>query len=760
MKHLLFKLLIVMNCLIISNFSAISAPPNFISAQIIDQGNNLYQFELKFQRSGGTPTSAFLIYIINADNSTPNDNLFGLDATVPNPNDTVNQVITYYHDVVGDGDFSIYIRALENGVPSAPSTVKKILGWVRPSDAIVTFTSNPGTTGYVSQQYTYQATATVTPSGSVTYSKLSGPASLTVSTSGLVKWINPSPKGIYHISIKATLTTNSQIFAIQNWNLTIEQCQNYGSIGGVVNDESGNPVNSGYVDIYAEVTDSNTTHWVMIGTTPIGSDGTYSYNCDGGNYQLYVHGDSFDPEWYENQTSQSNATTVNVTCANVSTADFVVHVLPPHFTLSGKVYESNGTTPIHRAVVKCYGMLPGEVIPSITEKTTTTSNGDYSFSLSNEFEYVVMAEGPSPDSMSTLVDYISEFWNSSGNTTNPNGGERIILTANKTGVDFNLDQVLNYQNKIYGQVNGLSNGNHIPSWVIIFYVQGDDVPSLLYSLRSCDATGTNGKFEFKGIACNNAYYVLQSIPSDLTNYSAGYFLNGGTDIVTDWNNATQIPILTNTSSFDATIIHQQNTNPSPGVGIFDGTIVGLIPKINKEEDNSNKIQATEPCPGAVVYVMTKDKNKIVKCAAADNKGNFEVTGLPLVDYNIIVDKVGFEKTITTIKLDKENTKASKSIELQPMPNDVDDEQNYTLPYLAVYPNPSTDMVNLDYYTKDNSVNICIANTLGEIVYSSVIGTIPGSNKIGINIKDINSGLYLIKISGKHNNQSIPMIISR
>jgi hypothetical protein len=65
---------------------------------------------------------------------------------------------------------------------------------------------------------------------------------------------------------------------------------------------------------------------------------------------------------------------------------------------------------------------------------------------------------------------------------------------------------------------------------------------------------------------------------------------------------------------------------------------------------------------------------------------------------------------------------------------------------AVYPNPSSSVLNVDYtITKSQSVSIELVDVLGKVAYSTTQMATSGVNNLRINVKDLASGVYSVNI---------------
>lgn len=743
-------LLLFLSCIFIS-WSA--TPPDFLTLTTINQGQGNYAFHLTWKSGGGSPDQ-FKIYWANSNTTNTAD--FELHSVEPALGSDTSEY-EYYKNIPipASGDYSFYLTAMESGIESSPSSFKH---YTFNQPPYVRFTSTPPTDViYVGDNFSYTATAEVVPngSGSVSFSVLSGPPGLNIgTTSGVVSW-TPTNKGRFYAILQASLAGDPTIFDTQTLTIVVYQCHDFGTIAGTVVDENSVPMIAGEIRVYEKLLDSSTYHWEQIATTNIQSDGTYSIELDGGDYYLHASDNSFTPEWYQDKTTQQTSDPVTVTCGNTSTANFVVHSLAPKFNVSGKVTKESDGTGLGYALVKFYGMQAGETNPSLIDSTEANSNGDYNILLTNTHDYKAMATGPNSDSAHPNVEYYqNQFWD---HVANPNAASLVAASGNTddiSNINFSLSGILSNQNKLYGKVTKTSGGTDIPSWVIIFNI-GGCAPEDLYGFRTFDAIATEGNFEFNGLAPGD--YIIQSIPQDYT-YIPGYYSSAGT-VVPNWNDAgtTTITIGTTTQSGSHNVQHASGPG-NIGEGVFNGTIVGDGIGLTIKKDKSENAQGAEPQPAALVYIMEKGKSKIINAAASNNTGNFKIEGLALKDYDVIIDKVGYHKQISTFKLDEKNKSVTQEIVI--IPSTVGVDEDFPVPFVAVYPNPATNFIQLDFISGSNEITVEFINALGESINKYVLPAQIGENKVSIDTKDYLSGIYIIRISDNRLTRSIPVVISR
>ena len=75
------------------------------------------------------------------------------------------------------------------------------------------------------------------------------------------------------------------------------------------------------------------------------------------------------------------------------------------------------------------------------------------------------------------------------------------------------------------------------------------------------------------------------------------------------------------------------------------------------------------------------------------------------------------------------------------------ENSDVLTGFSVYPNPATDMANVEFnVTNQSDVTVQVLNTLGQIVYTNYMGEVNGTQKVQLNTAQFETGVYLVNIS--------------
>jgi len=79
--------------------------------------------------------------------------------------------------------------------------------------------------------------------------------------------------------------------------------------------------------------------------------------------------------------------------------------------------------------------------------------------------------------------------------------------------------------------------------------------------------------------------------------------------------------------------------------------------------------------------------------------------------------------------------------------------------MAVYPNPSSDMINFKFKIKTaQQINVEILDINGKLIHSENFGKIQGETKQNMNISGIARGTYLVRIKGEQTTETRKLVI--
>lgn len=81
--------------------------------------------------------------------------------------------------------------------------------------------------------------------------------------------------------------------------------------------------------------------------------------------------------------------------------------------------------------------------------------------------------------------------------------------------------------------------------------------------------------------------------------------------------------------------------------------------------------------------------------------------------------------------------------------------------IIAYPNPASSLLNISFYTQNNSAKITIFNSIGKKVYFNKIGTIKNfQNNFSISTINLNDGLYFLKIEDENSIKTLKVLINQ
>ncbi|MDP2209784.1 MAG: carboxypeptidase regulatory-like domain-containing protein [Bacteroidota bacterium] len=510
--------------------------------------------------------------------------------------------------------------------------------------------------------------------------------------------------------------------------------------GTVVNDSTGNPVPGVRIRFF------KTNGFMYFREARTDSLGNYSARLDTGAYFVFASKWTYIPEWFDNSLTRQGAELVAVTEGNTSYANFGLTQVPPPpppllVTVSGNVTDSATGAPISGAFVVIMRtnrqvnimnnyegtilgnrdetfFLPGfGTLLGVMRVARTDSNGNYDFKVPNNQTYIMLAY---------KHGYLPEFYN---NKTNPFDADRLLITSDISGINFDLVINPNVQNSLAGQVKD-ADDNGVISKVVLF----KKTPRGLFPVR-CAITDSVGNYFFNYLY--SGYYYAKAVP--FANYAPAWYDIDSCGIIR-WANADSFFVEGNLTGIDICV------NPIIPGGF--ASIAGTV-----RETGSTAVQ------GVTVYAVSPQTNSIINYDITENDGTFEIQNLAPGSYKIVVDKEGYSSSSEPVySVSEENNYTVNNAEFSItnitlgaggdnniVPSSYSLKQNYPNPF-----NPSTEIqFGLPLAS---SVNISVYNILGQQVAILFTGELNagnhsviwnGTDAIG---KSVSSGIYFYKIT--------------
>ena len=196
-----------------------------------------------------------------------------------------------------------------------------------------------------------------------------------------------------------------------------------GFISGSVVSDNGTPIYSGHIMAFAD----NVTHDLVDETWMSSTSNNYRIGKDlpAGSYLVRVEAEGYFSQYYDNVTDIGSATPVAVTVPNeTSGIDFT---LTPGGSISGSVYELDGTTPIYGAHVMAFDNVTHDLVDEVWMSSTSNS-----YTLGHDMpsgSYLVRAEA---------TGYFSQYYD---NATDIGSATPVSVTIpdETSGINFNLN---------------------------------------------------------------------------------------------------------------------------------------------------------------------------------------------------------------------------------------------------------------------------------------------------------------------------------
>lgn len=511
--------------------------------------------------------------------------------------------------------------------------------------------------------------------------------------------------------------------------------------GTIVDDATGQPIRGVRVRFF------RTNGFVYFREARTDTAGFYMMPLDTGRYLVFATKWTYIPEWYDNVLTPQDATPLNVTPNNTSIANFgLTRTLPPPpprlVTVSGTVTDSIENTPIEGAFVvimrtnrqiniiqnfegSMFGhrgetfFIPGiGTLIGVMGVARTDNLGNYNIQVPDSLTYIMLAY---------KHGYILEFYN---NKRTPDDADRLFLTGNTSGINFDLVRNPNQQNSLTGTVKN-SWGDGVFSKVVIFQKFHRGVFPIRFTI-----TDTAGNYSFNNLY--PGYYYAKAIPFAF--YAPAWYDADSCGVI-GWVNADSFMVSGNTTGIDICVVPIDQA----GFATISGTVT--------ESGNSTRVQ------GVTVYAVSSSMNNVVGYDITESDGTFKIQNLAPGTYKIVLDKEGYSSpTSPEYTVDESNNYTVSGAELNIVNvtlgiGEKDDliPKNYTLE--QNYPNPFNPITEINFGLPTASkVNISVYNLLGQLVNTLINKEIEAGihsvtwDGTDANNKTVSSGVYFYKIT--------------
>ncbi len=518
--------------------------------------------------------------------------------------------------------------------------------------------------------------------------------------------------------------------------------------GNIINDSTGEPIGGVRLRFY------KLNGWMYWREARTDSLGNYFAPIDTGTYLVYATKWTYNPEWFDNSLTREGATPVLISIGDTSFANFGLNrvILPPPpvwVSVSGNVIDSNAQTPLKDALVLFMrtnrtvnmaqnqdGYLFGTreenmfvhgfgMITGIIGKARTDENGNYTVRVPAGFSYIALAVKPG---------YIPEFYN---NKLTPFDADRILVSGDMTGINFDLVVNPQTQNSISGKVKDAA-GDGVISKVVLFQKSANRI----FPVR-CIVTDSLGVYNFNYIY--PGYYFAKAVPF-------AFFAPAWYDVdscgIYYWVNADSFLVNGNTTGIDICVLP-----------IIPGGLASISGSIN-EIGKSNNVQ------GVTVYAVSLATNLIASYDITEENGTFELSGLAPGSYKVVADKEGYNTVSTPVySVNAGNNFVEDNAQIlissatlgvggnDNLPDQYSVSQNYPNPF-----NPTTEIRFA--IPKTSKVNVAVFDLLGQQIASLIDGEMTAGNYEAVwngtdaSGKLVGSGVYFYKLTANSIDNSV------
>jgi len=241
-----------------------------------------------------------------------------------------------------------------------------------------------------------------------------------------------------------------------------------------------------------------------------------------------------------------------------------------------------------------------------------------------------------------------------------------------------------------------------------------------------------GAYFFEDVPDGDYYIWASLLP--MSEYYFQYFPTYFGDALF-WFDAVLITLGQPANPYDINLI------PVESYGAGPGNITGTISFDNGKGPGDNvNIVLMDEGENALTYLLSNEE------------GLFEFEDIAYGTYKLKVEMPGVNSEIATVVLDQNNQTINVEFIVKGSSAflSVSDLNMLTLHVGDIYPNPATNMANIDINMAENTdVQIHVFNQVGQEVYNMESSLIQGNQKLQFPVSDLVSGFYTIRISGQN-----------
>ncbi len=713
---------------------------------IYDRADEIKSFNCTIQKFEKDST---LSHVLDFEFSINDENLFY--------NDDIEDMVyySYYNNTIAlePGIYELTLKSISENGESLPSLSTYLWYDEGQNQNDIYFTDYPEMYASVGKLYqSYIKAQSYDNDKTIKYSLTEAPQGMTINEdSGLIEF-TPTESGNPYFVVRATNADDASEYLEMYFVLTVVDCQNLANITGkIIYDESvENKI--GIILAYQIAADGSIN---QAGGMDVYDQGDFNLTLDKGSYYIYfMLFDTFDDnefnnqgEWYKDAFTMDQAELITVDCGETVSIEMLVgdQMEYTKFKVSGTVTLNDGSALPNSIVVFESVISDSDSLfwGGFQKTVETDENGYYEVLLPDLFDYTAfcfVSETKNPGT------YRPQYWK---NTYNPMDAKIIELNSDINDINFIFDEIdMNYPDgSISGKVMNSDNTPIEGAFVIAFMVKSfDDEPNGDLYQGFAAITDEEGEYKFEYM--NYGEYILFAFPNDM-NYAPGFYRENQEAALT-WEDASIIMHDGFTPLKERNIILPL-IEEVQGIGQIKGEVTSTGGGIRNDK-------AGDAISGASIFLVNESgaTNKYNK---SSNNGIYRLTGIAAGNYQLIVDKVGYRSHKEWVEVGEDGILDGHDIQLAPESVSSVEDKTTTLG-LNVFPNPASSEIQLTVNSTTNNLAVEVYNMIGVKILNQSINSVIGNGTYSLDVSDLNSGMYIIKVIDGQKNTIDKIIINR
>lgn len=666
------------------------------------------------------------------------------------------------------GVYTFYVVAY-NADGSADRTRIKVVntGGNTGGDKIVKFTTEPKRVGEAGAAYRYEANATSTTVGTITYELAHGPDGMEIdAATGVVTWTTPKA-GRYEIKIVAKLAAGGVVIsAYQAYVLEIkgevepkpEACVKIS--GKVTFDGTDTPVMNGVVIAWR----TNANDPANVRHEPVFKaeirQGVYVLKVPAGSYKLRIEGMGFFAEWHADVAEIADATIVEAVCATPEVeVNFSVEARPEpkKFIVKGRITDA-ATGEGLRGIVKFDARKKTDVNVEhgqLHVVVETDADGYYEVKLPDGIAFLAYAEARG--AFNTMSLYVGEYWEETGDVT---AATLITLTDNVEGINFTLEGRPDYDNGFSGRLMNHETEAGIKGKVTAYLVKSDGHKDLDRRWSVTVETNEEGYYAFENLIPGN--YVVLGTPAERPLVPGWYVAGGKAEI--KWQHSTQVEV----GQVMMTVQHDIRLHAIKGEHgrgkirgwVFDkrGGIVAPVGKVVKGDPQVQEVEANGIIGALVVATVN---GEIVDFAFSENDGAYELAAMGTGDATLNINRFDFDNAEQMVTVDgAARSDQQISVGLTAAVSGVEVPVDRVGKDIGLYPNPATTSATVSFTATTGTATIKVVDMQGVVLFTNVVDVTAGTTSAQLNLSTLPAGMVMVHVSNGTSAFALPLSIHR